>query len=65
MLTDGVLIMQHTNDETHVLLINPSLKKIFGRKTGIGQQQTTKYHTCPKHRMLEQEEAKSSIPGGC
>ena len=30
MLTDGVLIMQHTESDQGVSLINPSLKKIFG-----------------------------------
>lgn len=31
MLTDGVLIMQHTESDDGILLINPSLEKIFGR----------------------------------
>lgn len=43
MLTDGVLIMQHTDSDRGILLINPSLQKIFGRgnSNGIlnGQQQ--------------------------
>lgn len=30
MLTDGVLIMQHTDDDSGILLINDSLQKIFG-----------------------------------
>lgn len=30
-LTDGVLIMEHTNSDNGILLINPSLLKIFGR----------------------------------
>ena len=29
MLTDGVLIMQHTENDEGILLINPSLQKIF------------------------------------
>lgn len=31
MLTDGVLIMQHTQSENGILLINPSLQKIFAK----------------------------------
>jgi len=34
MLTDGVLIMQHTDDEGGVLLMNPGLKRIFKLKGG-------------------------------
>lgn len=29
MLTDGVLLMQHTNNDQGILLINPSLKKLL------------------------------------
>ena len=29
MLTDGVLIMQHTQNDNGILLVNPSLRKIF------------------------------------
>ena len=36
MLTDGVLIMQHTENDHGVLLINPSLQKIFSVDTGEG-----------------------------
>ncbi len=32
MLTDGVLIMQHTESDKGILLVNPSLQKIFANK---------------------------------
>ena len=35
MLTDGVLIMQHTENDHGILLINPSLQKIFSADDGV------------------------------
>lgn len=36
MLTDGVLILQHTENDRGILLINPSLQKIFSADAGEG-----------------------------
>jgi hypothetical protein len=33
MLTDGVLLMQHSNSDQGILLINPSLQKLLSPET--------------------------------
>lgn len=53
LLTDGVLIMQHTDNEKGILLINPSLQKIFGKQK-VEEKDTeingnTEVHTCGKN----------------
>ena len=43
MLTDGVLLMQHTESDHGILLINPSLQKIFKiNKTDMQDENTSK-----------------------
>jgi hypothetical protein len=46
MLTDGVLIMQHTEQDDGIILMNPSLKKLFsqinseiGKSDSIGRNE--------------------------
>lgn len=50
LLTDGVLILQHTDNEKGILLINESLQKIFGKQQEKEWEQDAKVnqvvHTC-------------------
>ena len=55
MLTDGVLILQHTRDHSGILLMNPSLHKIFKTKKQNPLQSSTG----------GEKEKKNSFDKGC
>ena len=55
-MTDGVLIMQHSENEKGILLINSSLQKIFGKQIKNDEEKENKenqMHTCGKNKNNE------------
>ena len=58
MLTDGVLIMQHTESDKGILLVNPSLQKIFANKQaqnfkGLRNDSKMYEHSCGLNNLLD------------
>lgn len=52
-MTDGVLIMQHSENEKGILLINTSLKKIFGKQKITEDEKEnieSQIHTCRENK---------------
>jgi len=45
MMTDGVLILEHTNSDKGIMLINPSLQKIFGSTTDSTSKRGSRMET--------------------
>lgn len=52
-MTDGVLIMQHSENEKGILLINSSLQKIFGKQIKNEEEKENQIHTCGKNKNNE------------
>ena len=62
MLTDGVLIMQHTESDYGILLINPSLQKIFAIKMGNIKNNLNKTNNSIHSRDCKIDSTQSILP---
>jgi hypothetical protein len=64
MLTDGVLIMQHSQNESGILLMNPSLKKIFKTSDSEDSETNTAVNGVVAHEANHGKAMMGSTGGG-